>query len=121
VSSLIVNRRLHQNNSCCQRKLMPRLSQNEKEQAVRMLVAGMTQTQFANHFNLSRMTIYRLMIRLRDTGNTLDRPRSGRPRVATLCNRKRHTVNETPIFNNNMCVNFLFPFNLYAKREQIYI
>jgi transposase len=38
----------------------------------------------ANHFNVSRMTIYRLMIRLRDMGNTSDRPRSGRPRVTTL-------------------------------------
>jgi transposase len=36
------------------------------------------------HFNVSRMTIYRLMIRLRDTCNTSDRSRSGRPRVTTL-------------------------------------
>jgi transposase len=63
---------------------MPRLRQNEREQAVGMLLAGMTQTQIANHFNVSRMTIYRLMVRLRDTGNTSDRPRSGRPRVTTL-------------------------------------
>jgi hypothetical protein len=48
------------------------------------LLAGMAQTQIASHFNVSRMTIYRLMIRLRDTGNTPDRPRSGRPRVTTL-------------------------------------
>ena len=46
---------------------MPRLRQNEREQAVGMLLAGMAQTQIANHFNVSRMTIYRLMIRLRDT------------------------------------------------------
>ena len=45
---------------------MPRLRQNEKEQAVGMLLAGMAQTQIANHFNVSRMTIYRLMIHLRD-------------------------------------------------------
>ena len=63
---------------------MPRLRQNEREQAVGMLLAGMAQTQIANHFNVSRMTIYRLMIRLRDTGNTSDRQRSGRPRVTTL-------------------------------------
>ena len=78
VSSLIVNKRSHQKNSYCQRKLMPRLRQNEREQA------GMAQTQIANHFNVSRMTIYRLMIRLRDTCNTSDRSRSGRPRVTTL-------------------------------------
>jgi transposase len=41
---------------------MPRLRQNEKEQAVGMLRAGMAQTQIANHFNVSKMTIYRLMI-----------------------------------------------------------
>jgi transposase len=63
---------------------MPRLRQNEKEQAVGMLRAGMAQTQIANHFNVSKMTIYRLMIPLRDTGNTSDRSRSGRPRVTTL-------------------------------------
>jgi transposase len=74
----------HQNNSYCQRKLMPRLLQNEREQAVGKLLAGMAQTQIANHFNVSRMTIYRLVIRLRDTGNTSDLPRSGRPRVTTL-------------------------------------
>jgi transposase len=74
----------HQNNSYCQRRLMPRLLQNEREQAVGKLLAGMAQTQIANHFNVSRMTIYRLVIRLRDTGNTSDLPRSGRPRVTTL-------------------------------------
>jgi hypothetical protein len=108
------NEGLHQNNSYCQRKLMPRVRQNENEQAVGMLLAGMAQTQITNHFNVPRMTIYRLMIRLRDTGNTSDRPRSGRPSVTTFCNRKRYTVNETPIFNNNIGVNFLFPFILYV-------
>jgi transposase len=70
---------------------MPRLRQNEKERGVGMLRAGMTQTQIANHFNVSRMTIYRLMIPLRDTGNTSDRLRSGRPRVTTL-RYDRHIV-----------------------------
>jgi transposase len=84
VSSLIVNKRSHQQNSYCQRKLMPRLRQNEREYAVGMLLAGMAQTQIANHFNVSRMTIYQLMIPLRDTGNTSDRPRSGRPLMTTL-------------------------------------
>ena len=63
---------------------MPRLRQHEKEQAVGMLRAGMAQTEIANHFNVSIMTIYRLMIPLRDTGNMSDRPRSGRRRVTTL-------------------------------------
>jgi transposase len=63
---------------------MPRLRQHEKEQAVGMLRAGMAQTEIANHFNVSRMTIYQLMTPLRDTGNMSDRPRSGRRRVTTL-------------------------------------
>ena len=74
-SSLFVNKRSHQKNSYCQRKLMPRLRQNEREQAVEMLLAGMAHTQIASHFYVSRMTIYRLMIRLRNTGTTSDRPR----------------------------------------------
>jgi transposase len=63
---------------------MPRLRQNEREQAVGMLLAGMAQIQIANLFNVSRMTIYRLMIRLMDTNNTPDRPHSGRLCVTTL-------------------------------------
>ena len=66
------------------RKSMPRLRQNEKERAIAMLSAGMTQVQIANNFNVSRMTIARLKTRLRDTGTTNDRPRSGRPRETTL-------------------------------------
>ena len=37
----------------------------------------------ANQFNVDRSTITSLMIRLRQTGSTTDRPRSGRPRVTT--------------------------------------
>ena len=51
---------------------MPRLLQNERERAVGMLQAGMTQTEIANHFNCSRMTIYRLLVRVRATGTTSD-------------------------------------------------
>jgi DNA-binding CsgD family transcriptional regulator len=57
---------------------------NERERAVGMFIAGMTQTKIANHFNCSRMTIYRLLVRVRATGTTSDRRRSGRPREATL-------------------------------------
>jgi len=63
---------------------MPRLHQDEQERAIGMLRAGMSQTAVANHFNASRMTMYRLMVRLRNTGTTSDRPRSGRPRATTL-------------------------------------
>ena len=55
----------------------------QRERAVGMFQAGMTQTEIANHFNCSRMTIYILLIRVRATG-TSDRRRSGRPRETTL-------------------------------------
>ena len=43
----------------------------------------MTHQAVADHFNVSRITISRLMIRLRQTGRTNDRPRNGRPRVTS--------------------------------------
>ena len=49
-----------------------------------MFHAGMTQTEIANRFNCSRLTIYRLLVRVRATGTTSDRQRSGRPRETTL-------------------------------------
>ena len=49
-----------------------------------MFQVGMTQTEIANHFNYSRMTIYRLLVRVRATGTTSDCRRSGRPRETTL-------------------------------------
>jgi hypothetical protein len=46
---------------------MPRLRQNEREQAVEMLLAGMAQTQIANHSNFffaaPRFSIRRKKIR----------------------------------------------------------
>ena len=42
--------------------------------------AGMTHQVIADHFNVSRITISMLMIRLRQKGRTNDRPRNGRPR-----------------------------------------
>ena len=43
-----------------------------------MVQAGMTLQAVADHFNVSRITISRLMIRLRQTGRT-----NGRPRVTS--------------------------------------
>jgi transposase len=63
---------------------MPRLLQNERERAVGMFQAGMPQTEIANHLNCSRMTIYQLLVRVRATGTTSDRRRSGRPRRMAL-------------------------------------
>jgi transposase len=59
------------------------LRQNDRERAVGMSHAGMTHQAAANHFNASRITISRLMIRLRQKVRTKYRPRSGRPRVTS--------------------------------------
>jgi hypothetical protein len=59
---------------------MPRLCQNDREQGVGMVQTGMTHQAIADHFNVSRITISRLMIRLRQTGRMNDRPCSGRLR-----------------------------------------
>ena len=63
---------------------MPRLRQNERDRAVGMVQAGMRHIDVAAHFGVSRLTIVRLMSRVRATGATADRPRSGRPKVTTL-------------------------------------
>jgi transposase len=68
---------------------MPRLRQNDRERAVGMVQAGMTHHAVADRFNVSRITISRLMIRLRQTGRTNDRPRNGRPHVTSQC-QNRH-------------------------------
>lgn len=62
---------------------MPRLLENERQQAVGMLRAGMTHNDVSNHFQCSKKTIQRLLNRLRQTGSTKDRPRSGRPKVTS--------------------------------------
>ena len=51
---------------------MPWLRQNDRERAVGMVQAGMTHQAVADHFNVSRITISRLMIRLRQTGRMND-------------------------------------------------
>jgi transposase len=62
---------------------MPRLRQNDHERAVGIVQTGITRQVVADHFNVSRITISRLMIRLRQTGRTNDRPRNDRPRVTS--------------------------------------
>ena len=56
---------------------MPRLNNDERNQAIGMLNAGRSATV------VSRKTIKRLQTRFRVTGNVPDRPRSGRPSVTT--------------------------------------
>ena len=48
-----------------------------------MVQAGITHQTVADHFNVSKITISRLMIRLRQTGKTNERPRNDRPRVTS--------------------------------------
>ena len=62
---------------------MARLNNDERNQAVGMLNAGMSATVVPRHFGCTRKTIERSRRRFRVTGNVADRPRSGRPRVTT--------------------------------------
>ena len=53
------------------------------ERPVSMVQIGMTHQTVADHFKVSRKNIWRLMIRLRQTGRTNDTPRKGRPSVTS--------------------------------------
>ena len=66
---------------------MPRLRQHERDRAVGMVQAGMRQIEVANHFGCSKLTITRLMSRLRQTGSTSDRSRSGLVRDSSAIRR----------------------------------
>ena len=65
---------------------MPRLTNDERNQAIGMLNAGMSATVISRHFGCTRKTIERLRRRFHVTGNVADRPRRGRPRVITAAN-----------------------------------
>ena len=62
---------------------MVRLTQDQRNVAVQMLLRGTSQAVIARNFQVSKSTITRLYQRLRQMGKTNDRPRSGRPRVTT--------------------------------------
>ena len=62
---------------------MPRLSVNERHQATRFIVAGVSQSEIARRLGVAQSTISRLHERLDTTGSTSDRPGSGRPRETT--------------------------------------
>ena len=62
---------------------MPRLNNDERNQAIGMLNAGMSATVVSRHFGCTRKTTERLRRRFRVTGNIAERPRSGRPSVTT--------------------------------------
>ena len=48
-----------------------------------MVQDGMTHQAITDHFNVSRITISSLMIRLRQTGRANERPRNGRPHMTS--------------------------------------
>ena len=62
---------------------MPRLNKDERNQAIGILNAGMSATVVSRHFGGTQKTIQRLRRPFRVTGNAVDRPGSGRPRVTT--------------------------------------
>lgn len=62
---------------------MPRLTRDERNQAIGMATGGMSFAQIALRMRVHRHTIARLMSRHRTTDSVADRPRSGRPRVTT--------------------------------------
>lgn len=62
---------------------MPRLAENLRQRALGMLQAGFSQRRVAGLLRCHPSTILRLRRRFANTGNVLDRPRAGRPRVTT--------------------------------------
>jgi transposase len=62
---------------------MPRLSEDQRNNAIGRLQAGEIQTHVSRVLNVSQSNISRLWDRYQQQGSTHDRPRSGRPRVTT--------------------------------------
>lgn len=62
---------------------MPRLKEDERNQAIGLLIAGWSISAVARHFNVCRATVRDLQNRWRTRGSTKDRPRTGRPRVTS--------------------------------------
>ena len=61
---------------------------DERNQAIGMLNAGMSAIVVSRHFDCTRKTIERLQRRFCVTGNVADRPRSGRPSVTTAADNR---------------------------------
>ncbi|XP_071118579.1 uncharacterized protein [Haliotis cracherodii] len=62
---------------------MPRLTQEQRHNAIGRLEAGQTQQTVATAMNVSRATINRLWMRYSTTRSVNDRPTAGRPRDTT--------------------------------------
>ena len=53
---------------------MPRLTSEQRSEAIGMLRANVTVLQVVNHFNVSRICIWKLKTRFQTTGTVKDRP-----------------------------------------------
>jgi len=62
---------------------MPRLNNEQRNQAIGMLQAGTDVNQVAGAFGVHRTTISRLRDKFANTGSVKDRPRPGQPRKST--------------------------------------
>ena len=62
---------------------MPRLNNDERNQAIGMLNADMSEIVVSGHFGCTRKTIEYIRRLFFVTGNIADRPQSGRPSVTT--------------------------------------
>ena len=76
---------------------MPRLSNDERNRAVTMLLQGATQQEVATALGVHQTTVHRLQGRLVLFGNTNDRPWSGRLRVTIA--RQDHLMRLTYLRN----------------------
>ena len=63
---------------------MPRLNKAQRNQAVGMIRAGVSQNEVSRRFGVHRNTISALWRRYQQSGNTRDCRRLGRPRVTSL-------------------------------------
>ena len=66
-----------------QRYTIPRLTIEERNQAIGRLQAGESQTDVATHYNMSQSTIRRLFARFQESNSFADQPRSRQPRATT--------------------------------------
>ena len=66
---------------------MPRLSENQRNQAITMLQAVAMVHDVAQHFGCSRQTIHNLITMFTITGSVRDRPRPGQRRVTVTTGR----------------------------------
>ena len=74
-----------------------RLSKDQRNQVIGVLMAGSTVNDIAHHFGCSKQSIHYLMNRYNKTGYVRNRARPGRARVTTLrpyrVNAKTHPRN----------------------------